>query len=60
MSYDIRYYNLFLDIDWYPFYFPVADVNGKVTKGHVLRPLQYFKDRGLDPRPYYERLTGRR
>ena len=59
MNFDIRDYNLFLDIDWYPFYFPGPDKDGNVGKGCVLRPLKYFEDRGLNPREFYTFLVNK-
>ena len=59
MSFDIRDYDRFLRDGVFPFYFPVADEDGKVAKGCVLKPEKYFQDRGLDPRPYYMFLANR-
>ena len=56
MSFDIRDYDRFLRDGVFPFYFPVADADGKVAKGCVLKPEKYFQERGLDPREYYENL----
>ena len=56
MSFDIRDYDRFLRDGVFPFYFPVADADGKLAKGCVLKPEKYFQERGLDPREYYENL----
>ena len=56
MSFSVSDYELFNRIGWYPFYFPVADADGKVTKGCVLKPESYFQERGLNPKPYYDYL----
>ena len=38
----------------YPFYFPVADANGDITTGCILKPSEFFTGLGLpNPRNYY-------
>ena len=56
MSYSVLDYDRFLRDGVFPFYFPVADADGKVSKGCVLKPESYFQERGLDPRSYYDYL----